>query len=99
MASLPVVSLAQDESKSSIPLDHFYVKPRHGTNVFRRVLRNFHFGAFTGVGRTYFVNKLDGFGIYQTPNSSPELITLASDFRFTILFTNIGSDIMSTGNY
>lgn len=99
IASLPVISLAQDESQSSIPLDHFYVKPRHGTNAIRRVLRNFHVGAFTGLGRTFFSNKLDGFGIYQAPNSAPELTTNTTAVRFTNWVNNVGSDISAPGSY
>jgi hypothetical protein len=90
---MPITLSAQDQGSSSIPLDHFYVKPRHGSSAFRRILKDFHFGAFTGVGRTFFSNKLDGFGIYQAPNSSPELITNTTTVRFTNWVNNVGSDL------
>jgi hypothetical protein len=95
---IPIALSAQEQS-NSIPLDHFYVKPRHGTNALRKILKDFHFGAFTGVGRTFFSNKLDGFGIYQAPNSQPELISNSTAVRYTNWVNNVGSDISASGAY
>lgn len=99
LASLPVVSIAQDESKSGIPLDHFYVNPRHGASPLRKILKDFHFGLFTGAGKTFFSNNLDGFGIYQAPNSAPELTTSSTTVRFTNWVNDAGSDISAPGPY
>ena len=97
----PISSFAQDEGGNSIPLDHFYVKPRHGTNAFRRILKDFHFGLYTGVGRTYFNGKLDGFGIYQEPGKTPELFTTTSTTatRFTNWVNKAGTDTSTPGAY
>ncbi len=99
LAFLPVAVSAQDESKSAIPLDHFYVKPRHGVTFFRRVLHNFHFGAYTGYGRTFFNTKLDAFGIYQAPGSMPELFTSSTATRYTNWVNNAGTDTSAPGSY
>ncbi len=101
LALTPISSFAQNEGNSTIPLDHFYVKPRHGSNVFRRILKDFHFGLFSGVGRTYFNSKLDGFGIYQAPGSAPELFTTASttSTRFFNWVNNAGTDITAPGAF
>jgi hypothetical protein len=99
IASMPVTLSAQVEGNSSIPLDHFYVKPRHGSNAFRHVLRNFHFGAYTGIGKTFFNSKLDGFGVYQAPNSAPELFTTSTATRYTNWINNAGVDTTPPANY
>ncbi|HCW06775.1 MAG TPA: hypothetical protein DGG95_05355, partial [Cytophagales bacterium] len=52
---------AQDEGKTSIPLDHFYAKPIHGATALRKILKDFHFGLYSGLGKTYFNGK-DGKG-------------------------------------
>lgn len=88
---------SQDEGKSAIPLDHFYVKPRHGTNAIRRVLKNFHFGAYTGLGKTFFNGSLSGYGVYQTPGSPPEIFT-NSGTRFTNWINNAGTDTSAPNN-
>jgi hypothetical protein len=95
VATLPLPLAAQDEGKNAIPLDHFYVKPRHGSSFLRHALRNFHFGAYTGYGRTYFSNKLDGFGIYQVQGSSPALFTTSTATLYTNWVTNAGVDTSS----
>ncbi|MGC4021041.1 MAG: hypothetical protein QM734_03420 [Cyclobacteriaceae bacterium] len=94
---LPLSLSAQDEGKSAIPLDHFYVTPRHGTNAIRRALRNFHFGAYTGFGRTYFNSQLSGYGIYQAPGSSPEIFT-DPNRRYTNWINNAGTDTSAPNN-
>jgi hypothetical protein len=101
LALAPTTSFAQDEGRASIPLDHFYVKPIHGASAFRRVLKNFHFGLYSGVGRTYFNGKLDGFGIYQSPGNTPELFTTTSTTatRYTNWVTNSGTDTSAPGAY
>jgi hypothetical protein len=95
----PFNSSAQDEGNNSIPLDHFYVKPRHGSNIIRRSLHNFHFGLYTGVGRTYFKTQLNEFGIYQPPGSSPELLTKSSTNRYTNWVNDAGVDSSALGSY
>ena len=101
MALGPISSFAQDEGKNAIPLDHFYVKPIHGSSAFRRILKDFHFGLYTGIGRTYFNGKLDGFGVYQAPGQAPELFTTTSTTatRFTNWVTNAGTDVSAPGPY
>lgn len=96
---MPFDSSAQDEGNNSIPLDHFYVKPRHGSNVIRRALRNFHFGLYTGLGRTYFKTQLNEFGIYQPPGSLPEILTRSSANRYTNWVTDVGVDSSALGSY
>ncbi|MBS1508790.1 MAG: hypothetical protein JSS79_19290 [Bacteroidetes bacterium] len=97
IAQVPL--LAQDEGKTAIPLDHFYVTPRHGSNVIRRALRNFHFGAYTGFGRTYFNNQIEGFGVYQAPGSLPELFTSSTATRYTNWITDAGTNTTAPGSY
>jgi len=99
MVCLPFAAFAQDEGKNAIPLDHFYVTPRHGSSAFRRMLRNFHFGASIGYGRTYFKTQLNGLGIYQPPGSMPELFTSASTKRYTNWVNNAGVDTSALGSY
>jgi len=101
LAVIPVALSAQDPGKTAIPLDHFYVTPRHGGNIFRRALRNVHFGAYTGFGDTFFKNQVSGFGFYQPPGGMPELFTTASTtaHRFTNWINNPGSDQTAPGSY
>jgi hypothetical protein len=95
----PDLCFSQNEGKSAIPLDHFYVK-RDGPSVFRKMLANFHFGLYTGLGNTYFSNKLDGYGIYQAPNSLPQLFTdPTASTRFTEWVTDPGKVVSAPGNY
>jgi len=96
---VPIDSSAQDEGKNAIPLDHFYVKPRHGSNIIRRALHNFHFGLYTGYGRTYFNTQLSGFGIYQPPGSLPEIFTASSTNRYTNWVNDAGVDSSALGSY
>jgi hypothetical protein len=98
-AFFPFAASAQEESKSAIPLDHFYVKPRHGTTFLRRALHNFHFGLYTGYGRTYFKTQLNGFGVYQPPGKLPEIFTSASTKRYTNWVNNAGVDSSALGSY
>lgn len=90
---------AQDKSKSGIPLDHFYVTPRHGSGLLRQALKNFHFGAYFGYGRTYFSNQLNSFGIYQAPGSLPELFTTSTVKRYTNWVNDAGIDSSAAGSY
>jgi hypothetical protein len=99
IALAPVACYSQDAAKSPIPLDHFYVK-RHGSNIIRKALANFHFGLYTGLGNTYLSNTLNGYGIYQAPNSMPQLFTdPAAATRFTNWVTDPGQDVTAPGNY
>jgi hypothetical protein len=99
VALLPVISSAQDQSKSAIPLDHFYVTSRHGSNFIRQALKNFHFGAYIGYGRTYFNTQLSDFGIYQAPGSLPEIFTTSTAKRYTNWVNNAGIDSSAAGSY
>ncbi|GHN03124.1 hypothetical protein WSM22_46130 [Cytophagales bacterium WSM2-2] len=96
-----MISLSQDQGKSPIPLDHFYAKPRHGTNVIRTALRNVRFGLYTGLGRTYFSNHLDGYGVYQAPGQAPELFTSTStpSLRYTNWINDAGTNTTTPGSY
>ncbi len=75
------VTVAQDEGKSAIPLDHFYVE-RKGAGGLRKILKNFTFGASTGYGNTFFSHKLDGFGVYQDQGSSPQIFSSSTATRY-----------------
>ncbi len=99
LAFAPVTLSAQDKGKTAIPLDHFYVTPRTGSTFFRRVLRNFHFGAYTGYGNTFFKSQLSGVGIYQVPGGMPELFTTSTATRYTNWINNAGTDTSAPGNY
>ncbi len=99
LAFAPVALSAQDKDKTAIPLDHFYVTPRTGSTFFRRVLRNFHFGAYTGYGNTFFKNQLSGVGIYQAPGGMPQLFTTSTATRYTNWVNNAGIDTSVPGNY
>src|SRR5258708_693555 len=96
---MPMDIAAQDGSKGAIPLDHFYVTPRHGSTFIRRALRNFHFGLYTGYGRTYFKTQLNEFGIYQPPGSLPEVFTSSSTNRYTNWVNDAGVDTSAPGSY
>ncbi len=61
----------ENEKEASIPLEYFYVKRRGG----KRLINLFTIGLSTGVGRTNFKHKLDGFGILQNPDSIPKIFT------------------------
>jgi len=99
LALMPIVSFSQDKGKSAIPLDHFYAKPRHGSNIMRQTLRHLHFGLYTGLGRTNFTNKLDGFGVYQAPGQAPQLFTSTPVVRYTNWINNAGTDTSTPGSY
>ncbi len=75
------MSVAQDEGKSTIPLDHFYVERKAGGGL-RKILKNFTFGASTGYGNTFFSHKLDGFGVYQAPGASPQIFSGSTATRY-----------------
>ena len=63
------------------------------------MLRNFHFGAYAGVGRSYLSNSLGGFGVYQAPGSLPELFTGSPATRYTNWINNAGTDNSAPGSY
>ncbi len=63
-----------DEKSATIPLDHFYVD-RTGPGLFRAILSKVTVGVSTGYGRTYYSHKLDGFGVFQKPDSIPKIFT------------------------
>ncbi len=72
----------QEEKGASIPLDHFYVD-RQGAGFFRTILSKVHFGLSTGYGRSYHSHSLDGFGVFQKPDSVPKIFsgtTVASGY-------------------
>ncbi len=55
-------------------MDHFYVD-RQGPGFLRVILSKVTFGLSTGYGRTYYSHKLDGFGVFQKPDSIPKIFT------------------------
>ena len=79
---LPMILLAQDEGKTAIPLDHFYVERKSGGG-FRKILSKITFGASTGYGNTFFSHKLDGFGVYQAPGASPQIFSGSTAARYS----------------
>ncbi len=95
----PCALSAQDKGKTAIPLDHFYVTPRHGSSIIRKALHNFHFGAYIGYGNTFFKNQLNGFGVYQAPGKLPELFTATSSNRYTNWVNNVGIDSSASGGF
>jgi hypothetical protein len=78
---LPIIGLAQDEGKTAIPLDHFYVERKAGGGL-RKILSKITFGASTGYGNTFFSHKLDGFGVYQLPGASPQIFSGSAATRY-----------------
>ena len=74
LSGLPNESFAQydDERDATIPLDHFYIK-RRGPSGLRVLLSKVHFGLSTGYGQTFLHHKLDGYGIFQKPDSMPKI--------------------------
>jgi len=68
---LPEYLAAQDAP--TIPLEKFYIE-REG-HPLRKILKDLHFSLGVGAGTTYFKHKLDGFGIYQTPNKGPYIFS------------------------
>jgi hypothetical protein len=67
IVACPVLSSAQSDPPT-IPLEKFYVDRK---NRPRGIFKNFKFSASTGLGKTYFKHKLDGFGIYQSAAVGP----------------------------
>jgi len=67
----PECALAQDDSKTTFPLENFYVKRKK--NTLRAIFKNFRFGLSTGYGNTFFSHQLNGFAIYQANGKSPEI--------------------------
>jgi hypothetical protein len=67
----PSPSFGQDDSKTTFPLENFYVKRQKP--VLRGLLKNFRIGLSTGYGNTYFSHSLKGFAIYQAPNRAPDI--------------------------
>ncbi len=78
---LPQLVFGQDDGKSKIPLDHFYVERKAGGGI-RKILRNFNFGISTGYGNTFFSHKLDGFGVYQAQGSGPQIFAGTTATRY-----------------
>ncbi|MBS1487324.1 MAG: hypothetical protein JST43_07005 [Bacteroidetes bacterium] len=99
IVGFPLYVAAQDTGKDQIPLDHFYATPRHGSSFFRRALRNFHFGIYTGVGRSYLSTSMSGFGVYQSPGAPPQLFTNSTTTRYTDWVNNAGVDNSPPGSY
>ena len=62
----------ENEKDASIPLDHFYIK-RKGTSGLRSLISKVYFGFSTGYGQTFFKHDLEGYGIFQNPNSAPKI--------------------------
>jgi len=66
-----MIATAQDEEKPTFPLETIYAKRKPwGT---RKLLKNFRFSLSTGYGHTFMSHKLDGYGIIQPKNGSPQL--------------------------
>jgi hypothetical protein len=64
-------ALAQDDEKPTFPLETIYAKRKPwGT---RKLLKNFRFSLSTGYGHTFVSHKLDGYGIIQSKNASPQI--------------------------
>jgi len=68
--------LAQDDNKTTFPLEKFYVERKKHT--LRALLKNFHLGLSTGYGNTFFNHHLNGFGIYQPSGKAPEIFNAKS---------------------
>lgn len=64
----------EKESDASIPLDYFYVK-RKGSSGLRLLLSKIYFGFSTGYGQTFFNHDLEGYGIFQKPDSVPKIFS------------------------
>jgi hypothetical protein len=67
---------AQDEDKTTFPLENFYVKRKK--NTLRGLFKNFRLGLTTGYGNTFFSHSLNGYAIYQAPGKSPEIFNAKS---------------------
>lgn len=62
----------KDERDASIPLDYFYIKKKGGGPI-RFLLHKVHIGLSTGAGQTFLKHELDGYGIFQKPDSLPKI--------------------------
>ena len=71
MVSATVQLQAQDDGKTTFPLENFYVK-RDGPG-WRKIFRNFRLGVTTGYGRSFMNHDLSGYGIYQPANGAPSI--------------------------
>lgn len=83
-------SYAQDDEDVSIPLDHFYAKPKNNS-AFRAFISKFHFSFSTGYGRTFYKQDLSDFAILQQQDSLP--VIFGKDFNIS------GGNISSGYNY
>ncbi|MEJ0033634.1 MAG: hypothetical protein WDO15_26335 [Bacteroidota bacterium] len=68
---VPLIAVGQDDEKPAFPLETIYAK-RKPWGV-RKILKNFRFSLSTGYGHTFMSHKLDGYGIIQAKNASPEI--------------------------
>ncbi|TRX51385.1 hypothetical protein FNH22_24145 [Fulvivirga sp. M361] len=61
---------AQEEEKPSIPLDHFYAKPKEVFGL-RKLISKLNFSFETGYGRTFYSQDLSNFNLLQRVDSVP----------------------------
>ncbi len=96
----PVMLFAQNEEKTTFPLERFYVDRKKGA---RSIFKNFRLGVSTGYGNTFFSHDLSGFAIYQEQGKSPQIFRSGAPptVRFSNWVNSVGVDSSGTkpGSY
>jgi hypothetical protein len=89
--AFPSEGLAQDDTKTTFPLENFYVKRTAPT--WRKIFKNFRVGLSTGYGNTLMSHSLAGYGIIQAPGGSPQIFEKGgTSVRFTNWVTGVSAD-------
>jgi len=90
----PEITLAQDESGTTFPLENFYVERKKPA---RNIFKNFRLGLSTGLGNTFFSHKLNGYSIYQLPGQAPTIYptTSGANVRLTNWVNAVAADSSS----
>jgi hypothetical protein len=106
LLALSVSVSAQDDEKPTIPLDHFYAKPKN-VSVFRLLLSKLHLGLSTGYGHTFYKQDLNDFAILQQQDSTPLLFdknsaisggSIPSGYRYWFNTVNQSDNTSFTSN-
>lgn len=95
----------EDEGNATIPLDHFYHKPKN--RGLRTFLSKFHWSLSTGYGRTFYTQDLDGFALLQQQDSLPFIFdrdfntttgNISTGYRYWFNEVQTGNDVNFTND-
>ncbi|UII25914.1 hypothetical protein LVD15_21835 [Fulvivirga maritima] len=86
----------QDDEEASIPLDHFYLKPK-GRGL-RTFLSKFHWSFSTGYGHTFYRQDLDGFALVNQQDNGPVIYDANPSGTGGIGYNYWFNDVKTTNN-